>query len=305
MKRFILSICIGIALTTIPIGFLLGYRWVVLNKKADTLFATKSGQHILVMGDSHSERAFVETNGIKMLTYHSTPMNVSLMRLKELERRGGLSPIKVCILNFCYTSTSQWGYKGQIESTWRLLPISLQYLDLIPIPRKKLYVKLFEMITANLDEMPPIASDATKRSLEIPLNERSEEWSEKSATAALKRHFAWGEQNPEAFIPTAFEHLDETIRALKEICDAHSIRLVFFSAPLHKKYLDGVPEWGHKNLEHWVKRVQNLGGIDYYNFMQWGSEEDFCDPDHLNKRGAEKFTQMFYAELVKSKVFKP
>ena len=299
MKRFVKTIIIAAIIPLLFVAVVLLVRGILLEQRARRLFSTDATQTVLVMGDSHADHAFVENvdYGIKMLTFHSTPMNVSLMRLLELERRGGLTSLRVCVINLCNTSTAQWGYKGQIESTWRMLPFSLRYVNLVPMSRWRLVYGLLEITARNLNEMPPVATDASTRGEQIPMIERSEEWIKASAKAAIKRHFGSREENPEKFIPDAFIHLDKAIVSIKEVCDRHGIKLVFFSAPLCKEYSDNVPEWGRENLARWVSRVKELGAY-YFDYREWGTRECFYDPDHLCKKGAEKFTKMFYEEVL-------
>jgi len=300
MKKFLGNCCIFgfVALVCILLVFV--YRYIKLHGRADSVFSLKEGQHILVLGDSHAENSFLEKpdNGIKMLTYSGSPINVSLMRLLELEKRTNLSGIDVCAVNFCYTYILEWSYKFQIESAWRLLPFAFRYLDLLPIRRVDAIRRLADFTSQNINELPPLATDfSQKLDRGVPITEHSEEWVREQLDDALGRHFRLRESQPDLFVPNMADRVRETFTAFKEVCDRHAIRLIFYSSPLSKEYREGIPHWAKEEFEGLLDEVRGLG-IEYYDFMGWGDRALLRDSDHLNKSGAEAFTKMFCDDVI-------
>lgn len=303
MKKFLSNCCVLGFVASVCILLVFVYRYVKLQGMADAVFSLKAGQHILVLGDSHAENSFVEEpgNGIKMLTYSGSPINVSLMRLLELEKRTNLSGIDVCVVNFCYTYFLEWSYKFQIESAWRLLPYAFRYLDLLPTRRIVAIKGLVDFTSQNINEMPPLAADLSQRlNWGMPITEHSEEWVSEQLNDALGRHFRLRESQPELFVPDTPNHVRETLVAFKELCDRHAIRLIFYSSPLSREYREGIPHWAKEEFDGLVDEIRNLGA-EYYDFMGWGDRALLRDSDHLNKSGAEEFTKMFCDEVIQKR----
>ena len=300
MKRFLancgtIGIIIGICVL-----FIIGLRYAKLQTLADDLFATKEGQHILVLGDSHPDNAFVEVagNGIKKLVYSGSPLNISFMRLLELEKRTNLSNIDVCIANIDYTYILEWSYKLQIESAWRLMPFCFDKLDMLPTSRIETIRGLIDFTCENINEIPPLAQTSGGADASVSIAGHSPEWVRAQVDDAIERHFRRRERHPELFVPDATGRMMETILAFKKLCEQHGIRLILFSAPLSQEYRDGVPDWAKKELRGLVAEIRDEG-IEYYDFTEWGRRDWLADSDHLNKTGAEQFTNMFLNDIIR------
>jgi len=296
MKRFLVktSLLAAIVVSVLVCGLYFKYVWAAQTSKVR--FMLEPAHRIVVVGDSHAECSFVETNGIKMLTYHSTPLNVSLMRLYELEKSGKIGQVRVIVANLCYTTCSEWSIQGQIESTWRFLPNSLSYTDLIPIPKTKLFLELLIYSFRHMNQTPPIVTNPQARGDEPSIDEREAEWTIDSTEQAIERHFEW-KKLANSRVDKAEDSFALTIERLKAFCDRHEIELVMFSAPLSQGYIDRVPQWGRENLSRWVAFVKKHG-IAYYDYMNSCPSSCFRDGDHLSKQGAKFFTEQFYNEVL-------
>jgi hypothetical protein len=95
-----------------------------------------------------------------------------------------------------------------------------------------------------------------------------------------------------------FKDLDENIEILKTIISyagSHDLQVVFVTTPTTSYYYDRLDV---VQLETVKKTMQSLDSINvhvqYYDFLKDKrfNESDFRDADHLNEKGAEKFTKL-------------
>jgi hypothetical protein len=101
-----------------------------------------------------------------------------------------------------------------------------------------------------------------------------------------------------------FCHNVELLREIFEICDSEGIEVTLVIFPLWKDYLDYL---NPDKLKKMVRTCEELDilyeNVDFYNFMQ--DERfvayDFYDVDHLNDKGAKKFTIILDSLLIKQK----
>ena len=314
MKKFIQRICIATALSiliiVVPIAGILASRYSRLQQAGDVIFAVNADASVVVLGDSHSH-SFVgnSTIGIKKLTYSGSPLNVSLMRLKELERRGGLENIKYCAVCIDHASFCEMSVETQIRAIWEFMPFSLRYTELYPpvgLCKYSLYAQLADFTLSNLDQCPPIA-DGVKRTVSdkfvhVPtetLAERSNEWVARALTATMERHFSYNDR-PYTMIRNAEDFLMTVIGEFRVVCERNNVHLIFVSTPLSNVYRDNVPDWAREKLNTLVDAIKNMG-LTYYDYMDWGEARYFRDLDHLNKEGSEEFTKVFLGDVLVEK----
>ena len=300
MKKFILSVTVFCPSAIALVAVIVCLRYAKLESYAQRMFHTEEWQKILVLGDSHAECGFVEDRDFhcKMLTYHSTPLNVSQMRLKELERRGGLGNIKVCVVNFWYANASgHITVRGQQESVWRMMPFSLMYRKLIPLNGLDLYGYLMKEIVGHPGNLPPVVTESSKRKESILFLNRDLGWRIDNVDKAIARHYGWKNKYEGKSVCEADEYFNRIVGEMKDVCDKHGIKLIFFSAPLTKEYNDKVPEWAKQNLRDRVEWLKGIG-ISYYDYITRGTPDMFADADHLSLAGARLFTKIFYEEVL-------
>lgn len=98
------------------------------------------------------------------------------------------------------------------------------------------------------------------------------------------------------------EEAEKYLRDIIEYCQDKGIKVTFFSAPMYDLQLLQA-EW-YGGYDTYVKQVQSIVaeyGVDYYDFnlcketyLPMQGLEDYRDLHHLNSKGAEKFTEVFY-----------
>ena len=295
MKKFVWSI-VAFAVPSVGLLALISIaRYASLEPMCSQMFHVRPEQKILILGDSHAQCDFLEKPdfGIKMLVYHSTQMNISLIRLKELERRGGLSGIKLCVLNFCQTTIREWNEEELLESSWRMMPYALRHCEWIFVDRHRVYLNLMRKMLVSPHDLPPLAADPSWRIDGASFADRPADWRRKNVEGELGRHF--GEFKA---MKDSRKLQLQTLREINNVCTRHGIKLVLYSAPLTKEYYEGIPDWAKANMEWWKVVVKDMG-IPYYDYMQRCGPDMFADCDHLLKSGAERFTDLFYCEVLK------
>lgn len=311
MWRFLKTICEAAALSIliiwVPIAVIIACRYNRLLQEGDSIFSMGKDVTVAVFGDSHARHSFTDdpTYCIKKFTFSASPLNVSLMRLKELEHRGELRNVKVCVVNFCYTTFSEMSFETQIRAMWQFLPFSLKYVDSAPPVWGKygLYARLLDFTLSNLDQCPPIADgnndnvfNRTVQDTMTSLADRTSEWIEIALSGTFNMHFSYKE-NPSTMIPGMDEYLFKVIQGFKTVCERNDIKLIFVSTPLSDAYRVKIPTWAHEKMDAWVSILRGMG-ISYCNYMAWGEPKYFRDLDHLNRSGAEVFTKTFLSEAL-------
>ncbi len=88
------------------------------------------------------------------------------------------------------------------------------------------------------------------------------------------------------------EHLLKMI----DFCRENNIELVLVNQPMPRKTMDYVT--GYDNYVNFIRQIADGAGIKYWNFDLFNGDvgltmTDYKDGDHLNGKGAEKYTEFF------------
>ena len=75
------------------------------------------------------------------------------------------------------------------------------------------------------------------------------------------------------------------------------IQLVFITAPLTSYYVEAIPKDVNAKLGIFTEQIKR-NGVPYYDLRDWGEDDDFRDCFHFRLRGAKKFTEWFYKEII-------
>lgn len=299
MRRFVGTILLAM----LPVFLLLGgyatWRMRIIQRRARACFDLEPECRVLVLGDSHADASFVEDPqlGIRIAGHHSSPLVFSLMRLKEIERRGGLEHVKVCVVNFCHTTTGALTYDAVRRSAWYFFPYSLRYRDWIPLGSCDLYGYLLDYVFAHPTELPKVAWRPAYEENRPSILERSASQVAEDLEMAIKRHFSWKNDDLADVIPGWEAWLRRAMREMKTICDRHSVKLLFFTSPLSEAYRANIPVWAKENLASWVAEARQLG-ILYYDYSASCGPEMLRDSNHIRLQCAPQFTQKFYREVL-------
>jgi hypothetical protein len=94
------------------------------------------------------------------------------------------------------------------------------------------------------------------------------------------------------------------IAALERGCSLlkqRNVSVVFITVPTHHTYYENINATGYQRMQEAIKQISEKYGVPYFNYLRDDrfTEEDFIDSDHLNGRGAEKFTRILDEDVVK------
>ncbi len=117
---------------------------------------------------------------------------------------------------------------------------------------------------------------------------------------AVKRHDA-GMQ--EKYIAQNSKYLDELLGALKE----KDIQAVFITLPCFSSYYNNLNAARYLRMQNEIKALCRKYGLEYRNYLKDEpfADEDFFDSDHLNTRGAEKFSRILKNETIEKYISMP
>jgi hypothetical protein len=114
-----------------------------------------------------------------------------------------------------------------------------------------------------------------------------------SAQVALKRHHTLMNS----------QHVQENVTILEDIIHelkVRGIKLVLVTTPVTRYYSNGMEAGQYQQMQDILKRLSSDYGVHYFNysFDSRFSDEDYYDGDHLNLRGAQKFSLLLKADVV-------
>jgi hypothetical protein len=79
---------------------------------------------------------------------------------------------------------------------------------------------------------------------------------------------------------------------------------VLITIPTYKTYYNNIDQETWKITQEIISRLEKTYGITYYNYLRDSrfNKEDFADDDHLNFKGAEKFSKIVNEEILKVRI---
>ena len=99
------------------------------------------------------------------------------------------------------------------------------------------------------------------------------------------------------------------IAALERVCallKRRNVSVVFITVPTHHTYYDQINVTSYQRMQQTIKQITERDGVPFFNYLRDDrfTKEDFVNSDHLNKQGAEKFSQILNQDVVKRYVGK-
>jgi hypothetical protein len=107
-------------------------------------------------------------------------------------------------------------------------------------------------------------------------------------------------QMRQADLQTNLAALERAISLLKR----KDVATVFITIPTHRTYFTQINMVSYQRMQATIKQTSDKYQIQYFNYLydERFGDGDFVDSDHLNKKGAEKFTQIINEDIVKKYV---
>jgi hypothetical protein len=80
-----------------------------------------------------------------------------------------------------------------------------------------------------------------------------------------------------------------------------NVSVVFITVPTHHTYYAQINVTSYQRMQETIKQITEKYGVPYFNYLRDDrfTESDFTNSDHLNERGAEKFSQILNQDVVK------
>lgn len=268
--------------------------WFVLMLGANLLILRyhpakiEKGQ-MLIMGDSHPQRAlnpklFESATNVSQV---AEPLYITYWKLKDIVQHAkvdtlvlGLSPHNLSTFNDHKLEHKKWASEmfkrvyaieaaatlDSVEVDWeKLYGTKFRKMCLYPIPTHKAYLGGY--------------SNSNKSKVT-------------DANQAANRHFCWDGEEAE-ISETVVAHLDSIVF----LCREQSIELVVVTAPQHATYLRWVPQEFDTQFAQLKRQLSNDGAtiLDYSTAKY--ADELFLNADHLNQKGAKRFSKEVRNEL--------
>lgn len=110
---------------------------------------------------------------------------------------------------------------------------------------------------------------------------------------AVKRHES--EMKPK-HIAENKKYLDELFSKLKDA----DIKAVIITTPCFSSYYTNINSKKYLRMQNEIKSLSQKYNVEYHNYLKDNrfTIEDFFDSDHLNARGAEKFSNILKNDIV-------
>lgn len=128
-----------------------------------------------------------------------------------------------------------------------------------------------------------------------------ERLAEDAATNVLPRHREF-EANMLELNPDVVTDTTEVLRRIVATCRERGVRVVFFTPPYSRPYLEGVDPQQRAALERVMAELGEEDGVEYHDFSLEPTIADdatnFVNADHLSGQGAEAFTKLRLRPLV-------
>ena len=105
-----------------------------------------------------------------------------------------------------------------------------------------------------------------------------------------------------ADLPANVAALERTCAMLKK----RNVSVVFITVPTHHTYYEHINPQSYQRMQDTIKQMTGKFGVPYFNYLrdERFTTEDFINSDHLNSRGAEKFSRILNEDVVKRYVLR-
>lgn len=266
------------------------------DQKKNYLDKNSNDIQILILGSSHSFRdidpAYFYMNAYNA-AYVSQSLDLDLEILKKYKNEfKNLDVLILPISYFSFYSTLGGGKESWREKNYEIyydIDVSNSLTDHFEILSNKLIINLKRLGSYYLLGNQPI------NSTKLGWGERHSNSKKnliKSGQEAAKRHGKKGTNI-----------LDKNIKILRsiiELCEEQNVNVILYTPPAFKTYRQNIDK---DQLQETVEKAKGIASTysncQYFNFIDDPrfAKEDFFDADHLNNKGAKKFTLILQEKI--------
>jgi len=279
MKKFIIKILIFALI-------LFGYTG--LNLAINKLIISESDVpmrqvNILIAGDSHPKNsvnpAYFES--ARNISQTAEPYVITFWKLKYLLPK---FPVDTVILGFSHHNISAFNDRKFTDKKWasemfkRTYPIqNFDGLHHINVDFTKFYKIYFRnmMLYPNTDHFDYLGKYSNTDYSDISNTEE-----------VIKRHYFY-KGEPVGISETSISYLDSIVK----ICNEQNVTLILAGSPVHEDYFGQIPDYIKQRYNEEKSRLRNEGIMVIDHSDEFYKKDHFLDADHLNEKGADKFTK--------------
>jgi hypothetical protein len=305
MKKFSLKLIIFM----IPIFILIGYFEYQLsrikneyNVKLEDFERKLSECEVLILGSSHA------LLGINPLYFRCSGFNMAngsqpiYFDYKILEKYIDRMPkLKVVVSSLSYFSLDYDFFSKRFNEYWRLYYYE-KFYGLAPPTKQPLDLRGYSFIALYGNKKTFLWS---LKGFKIDLSQGINEFGyignnegggdpadDQLGAYRVRYHMSIMNRKNRAF---NLEYLKKIINKAA----SKGIRTVILTTPVYRTYYDHVNADQYRSIQEDIKRVVEKSGVKYYNYFYDNrfSASDFADCDHLNIKGAKKFTLLLENDL--------
>lgn len=222
---------------------------------------------------------------------------------------GGVVIIDISFFSFWgYPETRLDSFESQNKRYYRFLPVEL-------IKKFDLYTYIIVNRLPVLDTDPLIVANIllspTMKGTEVksyPYIENVVDTSRlaEDTEASTKRHIFNNKRDENGELFYNVEEI-QALYAIVSICKKKDVTPIFVTVPYLKEYTDTIKKDDEDFFERFYYLIYSLSeelGVDYYDYsLDERFIHDyslFYNGDHMNSNGARKFTNILYAEVIKT-----
>lgn len=290
MKRFVLRLgLLSAAIVLIVVAMHVAVVWSE-QKVVDERYAL-DGVDVLFVGSSELGCAIEESPRFRnRVLWHSATIAQSfLMRLKELERRGELRKVKVCIVPYGSSVMIDQSRSGYLWAWYQELPISWRYLDMLPFNLGEFAVYMARNLRL------PLCIDMNEP---VPVRDPLSRRPEKYRNGVLKQVIADARNRIGFFgnLPNCREGLLDCYRQIHEICRRNGVRCILLKAPVLSVSVDNLSPSAQRELEDFTDQLR-ANALECVDLNLRMGTDCFFDAGHLVSSSARTFTERLYEVL--------
>lgn len=266
-----------------------------LSAEVDTVIVGSSNAYFGISPALLSGSAFNLANVSQSLYYDDLLLTQLAPRLPKLKRV--LVPISYISLSFqLYDSVEYWR-QYYYQHVWGMRP---------PREEDRTNVRMWSLVALY---SPRLSLNAARKGFKaslapevdgrgwypVPAEHFPADLSDEAARVPLARHHGMMHAKNEPANVASLEHLLSLLRQ-------RNVEVVLVTLPVWRSYADGMKPEVWARTQATLERLTQKYGARYLSFLREPrlEAEDFHDPDHLNARGAVRFTQMLNVVLESS-----
>lgn len=292
MKKFLARL---IGLSAIIIVIIVGLHIVAiynLRDEVEEAYTLDPTKDVLFLGSSETGCGIEVSPKFhnQAIWFSATTIQSCLMRLEELEERGQLKNVKVCIVPFGIFVLTRQTEDFVCWALYQELPIALKHLDVMPFSK----LHLLTYAISNLRYPLPLGVNEELGTDPVVLLSRPVEYRDKKI-----KQFKKMAQDIKV-VANGYSRWDESVclcyRKMKEICDRNNIEFVMYRAPLLSIFEDAIPMPIRDQVNSFCEDLKGFG-ICYVNPCNQNLDEYFLDNVHLSREGARRLTEELYKQL--------